>query len=200
MRKLAVLTFVSTVFGLCSCNHPAGTQREPDEYVGCSTDENWVTFDDQEPSAVVSDPQSPKLVSPTATTFTVAQKPVFTWQRTATEIGAPLGDVEHPGLNPDLGNPNCNDCCPGWNKGELATFHEPPLSGNVYDLQLSVDGAAVSHRALTTLQEWTPPDGVWASWAGHRVALKMWRMSLLQNAAKEGPFIAMTPYQFQVTN
>jgi len=182
------------------CNHPAGTQREPDEYVGCSTDENWVTFDDQEATAVVDDSQAPSLLTPTATSFAVAQKPVFTWQRTPTEVGVPTGDVEHPNVNPDLGNPNCVDCCTGWNSGALSTFHEPPISGNVYDLQLSVDGAAVSHRALTTLQEWTPPDNVWASWSGHQITLKIWRLSLLQNAAKAGPFITRAPFVFRITN
>ena len=49
----------------------------------------------------------------------------------------------------------CNACCPQFTPGSLTTLHLPPESGDIYDLQFTVDGSYV-WRLVTTLQEWTP--------------------------------------------
>lgn len=54
------------------------------------------------------------------------------------------------------------------------------------------------HRVLTTLQKWTPSDAVWAGWRGKSLTLKIYRLSLLRNDPKEGPFTPTTPYAFSV--
>ena len=95
--------------------------------------------------------------------------------------------------------PGCNQCCPQFNTGSLSTLHLPPISGDVYDLQFSVDGAEV-WRVITTLQEWGPSDAVWAGWKGKTVSVRIWRMSVLTNDVKAGPFVAMTPFTFAVGN
>jgi hypothetical protein len=179
---------VCAVLWLASCGPHTGTGREPDEYTGCATDEHWVTFDDQEKLAVTSDAQAAKITVP-ASGEMLAQKPVVSWQRTSTEVGAPDGDVPH------VNGPGCDNCCPQYNIGALTTLHLPAISGNVYDLQFSVDGTLV-HRVLTTLQRWTPKDATWATWKGKTVSLRIYRMTLLRNEAKEGPFTTGAPLTF----
>jgi hypothetical protein len=115
-----------------------------------------------------------------------------TWSQDPADTGMPTGDVIHDG-------PMCNDCCPQWNGGALATLHLPPISGDAYDLQFSV-GGSIAWRVITTLQEWTPPDGTWASWKGKTVSLRIWRMNLLRNDVKMGPYVATQPFQFSVGN
>jgi hypothetical protein len=168
--------------------------REPDEYIGCATDENWLTFDDHEPSATVSDSLSPQVTMPQAgATVPFAQKVVIAWNQDANDPGMSLGDVTHTG-------PGCNNCCPEWNTGALTVMHLPAISGNVYDLQFST-GGSVTHRVVTTIQEWTPTDALWASWRGQAVSLKIYRMTVIANDVRPGvggPFVGTQPFTFRV--
>ena len=180
---------------LAGCgDRPHGLLREPDEYTGCSSDEQWLTLDDQEPLAVVSDSSAAQITSPAAgATLPAASRPMFTWKRAASDPGAPVGDVPHDG-------PACNNCCPQWNTGAITTLHLPPISGNVYDLQFSFDGD-VQYRVVTTIQAWSPDDATWALFRGKSVSLKIWRMTVLRNDVPQGggPFVATTPFLFVVT-
>ena len=159
----------------------AGIGREPDEYVGCSTDESWVSFD--EASNIVSDTEAPAFTAPatSGTTLTNVASD-FAWKVTPTIAGTAAGDSART--------------CEQWNTG-FATLHLPPVSGTLYDLQLSV-GGEVKHRVITTLQKWKASDGVWASFAGQTVTASLRRMTVLQNHRKEGPFIGSASFSFSV--
>jgi hypothetical protein len=183
-----VLPSICAALWLASCGPHMGTGREPDEYTGCATDEHWVTFDDQEKLAVTSDAQAAQVTAPT-TGASLAQKPIVSWQRTPSEAGAPDGDVPH------VNGPGCDNCCPQYNTGALTTLHLPAVSGNVYDLQFSIDGA-LTHRVLTTLQRWSPSDALWSSWKGKTLSLRIYRMTVLRNEAKEGPFTTTAALTF----
>jgi hypothetical protein len=180
------------ILGGLSCG--SSTQsREPDEYTGCGTDENWRTFDDQEHLSTVADATAPQFTSPAPMAMIPsAEKPIVQWNQDPNDPGANDGDVPYMGIG-------CNDCCPEFNPGALTSLHLPPISGDVYDLQFVV-GGSVDHRVITTLQEWTPPDALWSSWKGKTVGIKIWRMNLLHNDVKAGPFTPMTPFSFSVTN
>ena len=181
---------VALLLSLAGCGGSA-SNREPDEYTGCGSDENWRTFEDQEHLATVADATAPTVTSPAAgATIASADKVKLTWQQDANDPGAPDGNVPYMG-------PGCNMCCPQFNTGSLSTLHLPPISGSVYDLQFTVAGK-VDHRVITTIQEWTASDAVWASWKGKSVELKIYRMALLQNEPKEGPFTSLTPFAFSV--
>ena len=187
MTKLACAALFLVVAG---CGGSGGN-REPDEYTGCGSDENWRAFEDQEPTATVSDTMSPLVTMPAANaTVAFADKVKLTWQQDANDPGAPDGDVPYMG-------PGCNQCCPQFNTGALSTLHLPPISGDVYDLQFSIGGSEV-WRVITTLQEWGPTDAVWSSWKGKTVTLKIWRMSVLTNDVKAGPYVATAPFVFSV--
>src|SRR5205823_6064960 len=101
---------------------------------------------------VPSDANGPMFTAPAAgATLPSATKAVFTWNQDANDPGMPPGgDVQHDGVG-------CNNCCPEYNTGALTTLHLPAVSGNVYDLQFTTDGQ-VTHRVVSTLQEWGPTD------------------------------------------
>jgi hypothetical protein len=189
MKMLLMSTLV-----LAACGGSSALLREPDEYTGCATDEHWRTFDDQEPSAKVSDAMAPSVTAPTAGMLASATKPVFSWSQDPGDPGQAAGDVPHDG-------PGCNNCCPEWNLGALTTLHLPAISGDVYDLQFST-GGSVTHRVITTLQEWAPTDSLWSSWKQASVSLKIYRMTLINNDlpmfGAGGPFVASQPFRFTV--
>jgi len=183
------MRFALCLFAFAACAPTKTAQRQPDEDTGCASDEHWVTFDDQEPFAIVDDTQAP---APITVTMPVASTALISWQRSIGDVGMPAGDVPHDG-------PSCNMCCPQWNTGSLATLHLPPVSGDIFDLQFRLDAQTdMSYRVLTTLQEWQSPPGLVDSWRGHTVALKIYRMGLLLNDLKSGPFVASMPTTFSV--
>jgi hypothetical protein len=185
--------FLIAVFTWFShCDDPSGIGREPDEYVGCATDENWATFDEREPFATVSPIKAPVFTAPPAgAVIAFSNRPVFTWNVSMAEAGAPDGNVPH--------EPACVNCCEQFNRGGLSTLHEPPVTGDIYDLQFMIADKVI-HRALTTLQEWAPPPAVWTSWRGMGVTLTIWRMSLVENEPVAGPFTSGVPFLFSVIN
>ncbi|HZS38342.1 MAG TPA: hypothetical protein VFF06_16010 [Polyangia bacterium] len=175
----------------------SSTLREPDEYVGCGSDEHWRTFDDREKAGqvMVSATQGPIVTAPTGT-VPFSMRPRATWQRGQNDPGMPAGDV------PYLNGPGCNMCCPEFNTGGLGTLHLPPISGDVYDLQFSIGGSIV-WRVITTLQEWAPPTmpaDPWPSWRGQLVTIKLIKMDVEANDPKAGPFVSPTPFTFTVGN
>jgi hypothetical protein len=163
-----------------------GSQLVP-EFTGCGKDENQATFDDNEPTAILDATQAPQLTQPDASmTIPFTPKPVFQWNQSPNTPGQNVGDV------PFMNGVGCMDCCPQFSMGALTTLHEPPISGDVYDLQF-LDGSTLVYRVVTTLQEWTAPDDVWASWRGKTLDLRIYRMAVLYDNVKEGPFVAPQP-------
>jgi hypothetical protein len=177
-----------------ACGGKSTGLREPDEYTGCAKDETWLTFDEQEPTAKGSDAMAPSVTAPAAGMIASAPKLLLSWSQDPNDPGQPGGDVPHNG-------PGCNDCCPQYNPGALTTLHLPAFSGNAYDLQFST-GGSVTHRVITTLQEWTPPDPLWRSWKGASVSVKIYRMTLISDnlppLGAGGPFVATQPFRFTV--
>jgi hypothetical protein len=187
MKTVLCFAFIA----LAGCGN-SSTGREPDEYTGCGTDETWRTFQDQEPTATVVDSMAPQVTMPASgASVSASAQLVVQWQQDPNDVGAPVGDVPHDG-------PACNNCCPEYNTGSLTTLHLPPISGSAYDLQLIVDGQ-VAWRVITTLQEWGVPPATLSSWKGKTVTLKIWRMAVLRNDIKDGPYIAAAPLTFSVT-
>lgn len=167
--SLAVLPLLAA----CGSGSPPGILREPDEYLGCATDENWRTFDEQERSGTNHDEATaPRVLAPApGATLPAGDKPTFTWQPSVDDEGKPGGDAA------------CA-ACPG-----ICGQHLPPVTGTVYDLQFVVGGETV-WRTLTTMQRYTPSDGAWSRLRGRSVSLRLVRMALDDNQATAGPFEA----------
>ena len=176
------------------CGGGTPTHREPDEYTGCGSDEQWHTFDDNEPTATVSATMAPLLTQPAAgATVPSSAKPILTWNQDANDPGKNDGDVIY------MDGPGCMGCCPQFNPGALMMLHLPAISGDEYDLQFTVGGNYL-WRTITTLQEWTPTDALWAQMKGKSVSVKIYRLTVLSNQLKAGPYVAPMPFVFSVGN
>ncbi len=168
------------------------THRAADEYTGCGGDEQYRLLEDAEPTATVDDTQAPQLTQPAdGASISGSTKPIVTWNQDPNDPGKPDGDV------PYLDGPGCTACCPQFTIGGLTTLHLPPESGNIYDLHFTVDGNYI-WRLITTLQEWTPTDGLWPQLKGHKVSVQIWRMEIITDSPKNGPFTATRPFTFNV--
>ncbi len=167
---------------LVGCHDGAALPREPDEYTGCATDELWETFDGAR--EIVSDADAPVLIDPSPEAALGATPPDFVWHASPTVDGAPAGDVAM----------SCSQWSPGF-----STLHLPPVSGTVFDLQLSAAGA-LRHRVLTTLQRWRASDEVWRAFAGARLSVRVRRMVVLLNAREAGPYVAAATRDLTVAN
>jgi hypothetical protein len=185
---------IGFLFVAAGCTNSA-THRQMDEHTGCGEDEQYRLLEDGEVAAVIDDAQAPQMTAPANGASVPFSPPVIvTWNKNAADPGMPDGDVPYKdGVN------GCNGCCPQFNPGSLTILHLPPESGDIYDVQFTVDGSYV-WRLVTTLQEWTPNPDLWAKWKGKRVSLKIYRMSILENNPKSGPFVASAPFSFTVGN
>jgi hypothetical protein len=191
--KVVKRALIGLVFLAAGCNN--ATHREMDEHTGCGEDEQYRLLEDGEATVVIDDAQAPQMTDPAdGATVPFSPKVIVRWNQSPSSPGQNDGDV--PYMN---GVNGCNDCCPQFTPGALSTLHEPPESGDIYDLQFTVNGSYV-WRLITTLQEWTPTDDLWATWQGKHVSLKIYRMAILQNNPKSGPFVAMQPFTFTVGN
>ncbi len=171
------------------------THRAADEYTGCGGDEQYRLLEDAEPTATVDDTRAPQMTQPgNGAPVPFSPKVIVKWNQDPNDPGKPDGDVPYMD-----GVGGCNACCPQFTTGSLTTLHLPPESGNIYDLHFTVDGSYV-WRLVTTLQEWTPSDDLWKQWKGKTVSLQIWRMAILTNNPKEGPFVSTQPWTFSVGN
>jgi hypothetical protein len=187
MRRLWPLVILFFVVGCGGASH-----RVADEYTGCGGDEQYLLLEDNELLATIDDTSAPEMTQPTSgATVPFTPKVVVQWNIDAVEPGAPDGDV------PYMDGPTCQGCCPQWNAGALTTLHLPPESGDIYDVHLHVDGEYI-WRLVTTLQEWTPSDALWSRLRGKTVTLTIYRLAILRNDPKEGPFVASKPFSFSV--
>src|SRR5579871_3121512 len=185
-------SLIASMLLLCACGG-APANRAPDEETGCAKDETWRSFDDSEPTQTMKDDsQAPAITQPALTaTVPFQPKPVFQWNQDPNSAGMPTGDV------PFMDGPGCMACCPQFNMGALTSLHLPVLSGDAYDLHFQVGGNYV-HRVITTLQEWTAPDLLWNSWRGQTVTLEIYRIQVLADQLKAGPWVQTQPITIKV--
>jgi hypothetical protein len=120
-------------------------------------------------------------------------KPILKWNQDPNDPGKNDGDVIY------VDGPGCMGCCPQFNLGALQSLHLPAISGDEYDLQFTV-GGNYAWRLITTLQEWTPTDALWAQMKGQSVSLKIYRITVLVNQLKQGPYVTASPFRFTVGN
>lgn len=158
-------------------------------YEGCATDENWITFDDYEKTGRVttSGNSVPLWNAPAADGAVPATSAaVFQWQPSAGNAGMPDGNVSCP-----------QEQTASHGRGTLQVSHLPAVSGTIYDVHFSVNGAD-AYRVLTTRQSTGVPLNVISTWAGKSVTATLYEAKMLSNDIVEGPYQA-APRRFQVT-
>ena len=159
---------------LAACGGATLAKREPDEYAGCATDENWPLFDEN--ADLVDDAQAPLVTSPHDGASVPITPVDIDWQVTPTEAGDVEGDIP--------------TSCAQWSTG-YTTLHLPPVSGTVYDLQL-IAGGQIKHRVLTSLQKWTASADTWEKLAGDTIELHVVRIEVENGDLQAGPFAPTT--------
>jgi len=167
MRSLLLIALVQ----LAACGGGATiARREPDEYAGCATDENWPLFDEN--PDIVDDTQAPLVTSPHDGASVPGTPVDVDWQVTPSDVGDEAGDIA--------------TSCAQWSTG-YTTLHLPPVSGTIYDLQL-VAGGQIRHRVLTSLQKWTASEATWKQLAGETVSLHVTRIDVSGGDLQDGPY------------
>ena len=173
------LAFTLVTLATSACGTTTA-QREPDQYLGCGTDENWRTLDDFETSNRVKKDAAlaPKLTAPTPGALT--QKPRFTWDLSSSAAGQPNGTAV------------CDACA---RCGQLGPAHQDAVSGDLYDLHFVATGTLI-WRALTTQQYLDVTDDLWAALRGKAFTLRIVRAGLKVNDVADGPFEPLAPIAF----
>lgn len=150
-------------------------------YEGCATDENVASLDDAVEAGKVKsgDVSAPLWQAPAGGVDAPAGAPlVLRWRRSAAVLGADGGDVlcsQPTGFLPAA-----------WTAGPVS-FHLPPISGTIYDLQFRQGGATL-RRVATSLQVVTVPADVVAGWAGKDLTVELVSVRFLSNDITEGPY------------
>lgn len=189
MRLLPVLIFASSTLLACHDHEHSGVGREPDEYLGCATDELWPVFDANEALALASPDATaaPKLTAPALTAALPATAPRFVWSKQPSAQPVLDGDVPIT--------------CEQFTRGAITTQHLEPVSGTVYQLRLFAgigDGATVDYRVLTTLEQWQPPAALWERLRGTSRRIEIMRMPVVNNERTAGPFVSPDQVTFMV--
>ena len=152
------------------------TGREPDEYTGCGTDETWRTFEDQEPTrhgrrhaSAAGDRAGGGRDGAVVDAAEADVAAGSERRRRARRRRAARRRTRAPSTTP----------------ARLSTLHLPPISGDAYDLQFTVDGK-VAWRVITTLQEWARPMRRWRVEGQDGVAQAVADVGLAQRSRSRG--------------
>lgn len=193
VASLAVLLGMSGV--ACSDDGAADPCGEP-TYAGNATDEVWRVildaYDRAEPGA-----DAPVLTSPLQDqVFPAAgDPPVFSWTST-------LASADDAPRMRSLGPRSLLDLVFAIGIGE-AHAHLPPITGDVYFLELSLPDAACDVTVLTTNEQYTLDADTWETLklrAGQPVTLTITSVYVMENRITDdgGPFRASQAITFEV--
>lgn len=183
--RLLPLLLASSALLACHGHDHTGVGREPDEYLGCATDELWPLFDANESLALASPDvtTAPQLTAPSLTAALAATAPRFVWSKQPSTQPVLDGDVP--------------TTCHQFARGAITTQHLEPVTGTVYQLRL-FDGTTVDYRVLTTLEQWQPPAALWERLRGSSRRIEIMRMPVVNNERTAGPFVSPEQVSFMV--
>ncbi|MFO0749733.1 MAG: hypothetical protein U1F43_29295 [Myxococcota bacterium] len=184
-RTRLALSLTSTLAGLAlalvsACSDeaepdPNGDCPEP-AYGGKASDEAWRAILDALPTAEVGSPHAVTLTSPTEGAVLSADggPPTFAWTSPIALDIAPSGRVPR---------------------------HLPPITDDIYYVQIGVAGEDCAIEALTTELGWTPDAAAWAKLqaaAGKALTLTVTSAYLQENVVAEGPYQLAAPLHFSL--
>jgi hypothetical protein len=191
---------VALVLAAASCSNDDDPCGQP-IYGGDATDEAWRTMVDGEDRAQVGDPNAPAFTLPTEGQVfaSSAAAPRFTWTSPIALGPKPPSSTRFASVHrsrrswldaiSDLLIPK-------------AYAHLPPVTGDIYYLQIDVPGRECPYRVLTTNLDWQIDDQAWSLFrgaAGQTITVRMLSAYLTENRITEGPYAPAAPRTFSVS-
>jgi hypothetical protein len=187
---------------------PECTAEEP-AYDGAATDEAWRVMLDARVAAEEGG-DAPTFVAPaTGEAWAAGASPAFAWESPLKLTTAPSPSMAPlPSTEPAPSSPRgpWRRRAPSWLERAWSTLvpsaqaHLPPVTSDLYLLEIEVPGRTCPVAALTSELSFTFDDEGWAAIAaggGARTA-RLWSAFLTANTVTEGPFVA-APVTFTVT-
>ena len=193
---VAVAALVAGIAALAFAGCPAADPCAADVlYTGGGTDEVYATMLDAK-SRATSDPQGPAITAPTADEKLPAATPAsFTWTSPIHVASLFPRVAPHVRHTPSLFDRLTSVVIPS------AYAHEPPVSSDVYLVEIAVPGAQCPVTVVTTDLDVTLDAAHWqelTAAAGKDLTLSITSAYLQVGRVQEGPYKA-DPVTFQVT-
>ena len=190
----AVAPVAVLALGLAACPAPADPCADKVLYTGGGTDEAWATMLDAKAHAT-TDPQGPTITSPAAAEkLPKADPPTFTWE-SPLKVGAlSPAEVGKPRRSPSLLDRISSAVI------APAYAHEPPVSSDVYLVEIPIAGDECPVTVVTTDLSVKLDAASWARLtplAGQDLTLSVTSAYLQTGRVQEGPYKA-APVTFQV--
>jgi len=206
---LAVLAVLG-VLVVAACGDDAATDPcgEP-AYGGVATDEAWRVMLDAYDAAESGAADAVTITSPAAAAVIAASGPAPTLSWTSPIAAA---SPEDRSLVPRFAVRARGDADDPSNAGrslwdEVTRFfvgtaraHLPPITSDIYYVEIATAGVECPWRVLTTSESWVPDDQTWAELAAHPGAYTLTVTSayLVQNRITEGPYRPAAATAFEI--
>ncbi len=169
-------------------------------YGGAATDEAWKTMVDAYDAAEVGSPEAVTVQAPGSAIDAAATTLTLTWtspiaagpvRPRALALAAPAStDVESSWFDDAL------DAVGGFFVGS-AHAHLPPITGDIYFVELTVAGTTCPiARGLTTDEQWTLSAADWSTLKSHiglPISVTVTSAYLTENRVTEGPYRPAAP-------
>jgi len=198
--------------GGIACDHDHEDAEFTDEcgepqYAGGATDEAWKAILDAYDDAAVGSASAVTITAPLAAAKIPASgaAPTFAW--TSPLAAGPVAPRALALVPPPSHGfttswvTDALDAIGGFFVGS-ARAHLPPITGDVYYVELKVAGRDCPvARALTTGESWVPDDAVWAALktiVGVPIEVVITSVYLSENRVTEGPYRPTTGVTFEV--
>lgn len=177
-----------------SCGDPA--------YDGSASDEAWLTMIDGEAIVKLGDARAPVIESPAeGATLSLSGPPIeLRWTSSLSAALSPRRSPRTPAERVEAGTLTRLTRAASGLFVSTAFAHLPPVTGDIYDLKLSIPGRTCPIEILTTELDYPLSASQWAalgaSGAG-TITLEITSAFLRENRITEGPY-RPAPRTFQV--
>lgn len=198
MKAVAVPVVLSVLSALSACPAEEDPCGEP-AYGGAASDEAYRTMVDARDNVAEDETQAPAITIPEEGAVLPADgaAPTFAW---TSNLAAGLFPAPRPPAAwrrqpPSILDRLSNALVP------KAHAHLPPVTGDIYLVEIAVPERACPVAGLTTDLEWTLDEESWAvlkDAAGTDLSLTIVSAYLNENRVTEGPYGTPTPRVFRV--
>lgn len=208
--KNAFLTSIVLTASALACDHDHDEEPIVDAcgepaYGGDTSDEAWMAVVDAYDRAEIGTADAVTITSPAPATVVPATGPAPSFAWTSPLAAAPilpraLALAPISGASEGSWWLDALDALGGFFVGR-AHAHLPPVTGDVYYVELRISGRECAVRAFTTEQSWTPDAQDWATLkanVGVPIELVITSAYLSENRVTEGPFRPATALTFEV--